>query len=76
MYVCKPEGPINGSLITFIKNPNDMNILFNPEHELNASCIDILCQNVIDIVERITEFMVNFDNNVLICILLNDLILF
>ena len=53
-----------------------MNILFNPEHELNASCIDILCQNVIDIVERITEFMVNFDNNVLICILLNDLILF
>lgn len=54
----KPEGPIYGSLMTFIKNPNDMNILFDSKSIIHESCVLSLCQNIEEIVQRITEFMV------------------
>lgn len=47
--------------MTFIKNPNDMNILFDPSNAIYDSCIVTLCQNVEEIVQRITEFMVFYD---------------
>jgi hypothetical protein len=46
--------------MTFIKNPNDMNILFDPFNAIYDSCISTLCQNIEDIVQRITEFMVKY----------------
>lgn len=44
--------------MTFVKNENDMNSLFEPENPIYEQCINVLCQNVEEIVQRITEFMV------------------
>jgi hypothetical protein len=44
--------------MSFIKNPNDMNNLFDENSPIYNNCIETLCQNVEEIVQRITEFMV------------------
>ena len=54
----QPEGPIYTAMMTYIKNENDMNSLFDPENPIYEQCIHVLCQNVEEIVQRITEFMV------------------
>lgn len=54
----KPEGPIYTSLMEFIKNPNDMNALFNPNSPIYEDCVNALCQNLEEIITHIVEFMV------------------
>lgn len=44
--------------MNFIKNPNDMKVLFDPKSPIFESCIDTLCTNLDELVQRITEFMV------------------
>lgn len=53
----EPDGPIYGSIITYLKNPNDMSVLFKPDHELYNPCVDIMCNSVVDIIQKVTEFM-------------------
>lgn len=59
LFKKKPEGPIYTALMGFIKNPNDMNALFDRANPLHNQCIDTLCRDVEEIVQRITEFMVD-----------------
>lgn len=40
-----------------MKNPNDMSILFNMDHELYSPCVDIVTTSVIDIIQNICEFL-------------------
>lgn len=56
----KPEGPIYTSLMEFIKNPNDMTVIFDQNSQIYESCVNVMCQNLEEIVTHITEFMVNF----------------
>ncbi len=35
-----------------------MSILFEKEHELFNPCVEIICNSVVDIIQKITEFMV------------------
>jgi hypothetical protein len=46
----------------FVKNPKDMNELFNKEGKSYDACIILLCKNVEEIVQRVTEFMVHSSN--------------
>lgn len=55
----QPEGPIYSSLMNFIANENDMNALFDVDSLINSQCIQTLCQNVEEICQRISEFMVS-----------------
>ena len=54
----EPEGPIYTAIMTLVRNPNDMNTLFNPSSPIFDACLNVFCKNVEDIVQRITEFMV------------------
>jgi hypothetical protein len=58
ILILKPEGPIYESIMSFVKNPNDMNNLFDENSPIYNDCIETLSQNVEEIVQRITEFMV------------------
>ena len=46
----KPEGPIYSSLITFVKNPNDMSLIFEDKSPIFEECVNFICQNVEEIV--------------------------
>jgi hypothetical protein len=43
--------------MTFVQDPNDMNVLFDPKNNIYESCVVALCQNIEEIVQRVTEFM-------------------
>ena len=43
--------------MTFVMDPNDMNILFDPNNSIYSACVIALCQNIEEIVQRVTEFM-------------------
>ena len=43
----------------FIKNPNDMTVIFDQNSQIYESCVNVMCQNLEEIVTHITEFMVN-----------------
>lgn len=58
LFSIQPEGPIYTSLMEFIKNPNDMTVLFNPSNPIYESCVNATCQSLEEIVTHITEFMV------------------
>ncbi|CAF0719766.1 unnamed protein product, partial [Brachionus calyciflorus] len=53
----EPEGPIYTSLMSFVRNENDMNALFDPDNLIHKQCIETLCLSVEELVQRITEFM-------------------
>lgn len=42
----------------FIKNPNDMTVLFDQDSPIYESCVNVMCQNLEEIITHITEFMV------------------
>ena len=44
--------------MAFIKNPNDMNALFDVHNPIHDECVNALCHDLEEIVQRITEFMV------------------
>ena len=64
--------------MTFIKNPNDMNILFDSTNFIHESCVLTMCQNIEEIVQRITEFMVclNFILNIVNILTINIKLLY
>ncbi len=54
----QPEGPIYQSLIQFVRNPNDMSVLFDRENEIYKDCAEVACRFLEEICEKLTEFMV------------------
>ena len=47
--------------MSFVRNENDMNALFDPDNLIHKQCIETLCLSVEELVQRITEFMVNIN---------------